>query len=309
MRLLSGPVLVFGSGGQLGTDLQRAAKDQGIALISASRQEADIADRSSVQTLMERYRPAIVINAAAYTRVDDAEDNRAAAEHSNVSGAAVLAELCAAAGAPLIHISTDYVFDGSKQGAYRETDPVRPVGFYGLTKARGEEAVRSACQRHAILRVSWLYGEFGQNFLKTMLRLAKERDVIRVVADQRGCPTSTRDLARAILQIAPVLVAEPTKYGTYHFAGDGVTTWHGFASAAIGKYCELTGRNVHVDAITTAEYPTRTRRPANSALDCTKFESVFGFRGAPWRQEVEQITEILARWQDVSRAPRGKVDA
>ncbi len=297
MNALRGRILLFGSSGQLGTDLQRASKSQGIDLVPVARTDADISDRDAVRAVFERSNPAIVVNAAAYTRVDDAEDNRADAERGNIVGPSVLATQCEAAGVPLVHISTDYVFDGSKAGAYVETDPVQPIGYYGMTKARGEDAVRGACARHAILRVSWLYGEYGQNFLKTMLRLAGERDMIRVVSDQHGCPTSTRDLARAILRIAPALVADSGKYGTYHFAGDGVTSWHGFASAAVGKYCSLTGREVTVAAIQTAEYPTRTKRPANSALDCGKFEQTFGFRGSPWRGEVEAVTETLVRQQ------------
>jgi dTDP-4-dehydrorhamnose reductase len=296
-------ILVFGGGGQLGLDLVRTASKRGFALRALPRSNADISDSAAVTAAISAWNPSLVVNAAAYTKVDDAEIERENAERANVTGPAVLARACEAAKIPLIHISSDYVFDGTKTGAYAETDQVAPTGFYGWTKARGEDAVRSATARHIILRVSWLFGEFGQNFLKTMLRLAGERDELRVVADQHGSPTSTRDLANAILTISKNIAAGTVEFGTYHFAGDGVTTWYGFADSAVAKFRERTGRKVTVRAITAAEYPARTKRPANSALDCGKFERVFGFRGRPWHREVEEITEVLLlRQQQSSKA-------
>jgi dTDP-4-dehydrorhamnose reductase len=309
MRRSLDKVLLFGSHGQLGSELRRATAAGSIELIAVPRSDADISDRRTVRELVDRHNPAVVVNAAAYTRVDDAEENRAAAERSNIDGPGSLAETCHAAAIPLIHISTDYVFNGEKQDAYVETDPVVPIGFYGMTKARGEQAVRDACAHHAILRVSWLYGEFGQNFLKTMLRLARERDVVRVVADQRGSPTSTRELARAILHIAPQLLNNPDKSGIYHFAGEGVTTWHGFASAAIETFCELTERTVKVEPITTAEFPTKTKRPVNSALDCSKFDASFGFNRKSWRSEVREIAGILVCAGAATSSGRDQVNA
>lgn len=296
------PILVFGGGGQLGLDLVRTASQRGVALRALPRRNIDISDSAAVTAAISACNPSLVVNAAAYTKVDDAEIERESAECANVTGPAVLARACEAAKIPLVHISSDYVFDGMKTGAYVESDPVAPIGFYGSTKARGEDAVRSAGTHHIILRVSWLFGEFGQNFLKTMLRLAGECDELKVVADQQGSPTSTRDVANAILNISKKISAGKAEFGTYHFAGDGVTTWHGFADGAVAKFCELTGRKVTVRAITTAEYPTRTKRPANSALDCGKFERAFGFRGRPWRSEVEEITEVLLRQQHSSTA-------
>jgi dTDP-4-dehydrorhamnose reductase len=309
MRRSLDKVLLFGSHGQLGSELRRATAAGSIELIAVPRSDADISDRRTVRELVDRHNPAVVVNAAAYTRVDDAEENRAAAERSNIDGPGSLAETCHAAAIPLIHISTDYVFNGEKQDAYVETDPVVPIGFYGMTKARGEQAVRDACAHHAILRVSWLYGEFGQNFLKTMLRLARKRDVVRVVADQRGSPTSTRELARAILHIAPQLLNNPDKSGIYHFAGEGVTTWHGFASAAIETFCELTERTVKVEPITTAEFPTKTKRPVNSALDCSKFDASFGFNRKSWRSEVREIAGILVCAGAATSSGRDQVNA
>jgi dTDP-4-dehydrorhamnose reductase len=288
-------ILVFGGSGQLGLDLARISAKRGVELRALSRSQADITDLSGVTSAIGDFKPSLVVNAAAYTKVDDAEVEREAAERANITGPRVLAQACDAAGVPLLHISSDYVFDGTKSGAYVESDPVAPIGFYGSTKAQGEDAVRAAQKRHIILRVSWLYGEYGNNFLKTVLRLASQRDEIGVVADQHGCPTSTRDLANAIFRVSERIAAREDLFGTYHFAGDGITTWYGFASAAIGKYNELAAGAVRVKAITTADYPTRTKRPVNSALDCTKFERSFGFRGQPWRTEVEEISEILLR--------------
>jgi dTDP-4-dehydrorhamnose reductase len=199
-----------------------------------------------------------------------------------------------------VHVSTDYVFDGTKETAYLESDPIAPLGVYGRTKAAGEAAVRAALPEHAILRTSWVYGEFGQNFLKTMLRLARERDELRVVADQRGCPTSTRELASAILALAPRLIARDNVWGTYHFAGSGVTTWHGFATRIVAAQAQITGRKPAVTAITTAEYPTAARRPVNSELDCGLFAKTFGFRARPWEQEADAATRAAVT------AERGK---
>jgi dTDP-4-dehydrorhamnose reductase len=288
-------VLVFGGDGQLGRDLARTAATMPIELQALPRSAADIADRASVERALREFRPAVAVNAAAYTRVDDAEIEIAAAERGNVEGPRVLAGACAAAAIPIVHVSTDYVFDGSKQTPYVESDPIAPIGVYGRTKADGETEIRSAATPHVILRVSWLYGEFGNNFLKTVLRLARERDSLRIVADQRGCPTSTRDLGKAILRIAPKLAAGEAVAGTYHFAGDGETTWHGFASEVVKRFAAASGRKPEVVPIATADYPTRAVRPQNSSLDCSKFHNLFGFKGRAWQQEVAEITDILVR--------------
>jgi dTDP-4-dehydrorhamnose reductase len=287
-------ILTFGANGQLGQELVRASAAQGAALVALARAEADIADADAVRAAIGRHKPSLVVNAASYTKVDLAETETAAARAGNETGPAVLGAASAAARIPLVHISTDYVFDGTKQGAYRESDPVAPLGAYGRSKAAGEAALRAATSRHVIIRTSWVYGEFGTNFLKTMLRLAATRDELRVVADQRGCPTSTGDLARAILGLAPRLVAGDDVWGTYHFAGHGVTTWHGFASRIVAAQAPLTGRTPRVTAITTADYPTQARRPANSELDSSLFARVFGLRARPWEDETDRITRALA---------------
>ena len=285
-------ILVFGQG-QLGTELMRAAAARHAPLTALAHDAVDIADGAAVEDTIALHCPSLVVNAAAYTKVDLAETETDAARRGNEIGPGVVARACAAAGTSLVHISTDYVFDGTKCGAYVESDPTAPLGVYGRTKAAGEAAVRSALPRHVILRTSWLYGEFGHNFLKTMLRLARERDELRVVADQRGCPTSTRDLADAILAVAPRMTAREAIWGTYHFAGTGATTWHGFASRIVAAQAPLTGRRPHIVPITTAEFLTRARRPANSELDCGLFAATFGFRGRPWTDEADTIVRAL----------------
>ena len=286
-------ILVFGGNGQLGRELTRAGDAQGVPLVALSRAQADIADRAAVRDALERHRPSLVVNAAAYTKVDLAEKEVEAARDGNEVGPTLLAETCDADGVPLVHVSTDYVFDGTKPTAYIETDPISPSGSYGRSKAAGERAVRAAAPRHVIIRTSWVYGEFGHNFLKTILRLAGERDELRIVADQRGCPTSTRDLADAILAIPPRLVAGENVWGTYHFAGSGATTWYGFASRIVAVQTPLTGRSPRVTAITTADYPTPARRPVNSELDCGLFARVFGVRARPWTEETDRITRAV----------------
>ena len=286
-------ILVLGGHGQLGTELVLQARAANLSLTAAGHNEVDVADPKTIARAIARYRPSLIVNAAAYNNVDKAETQQAAAIRANSLGPSVVAASAKRAGLPMVHISTDYVFDGTKCGAYVESDPTAPLGVYGRTKAAGEAAVRSALPRHVILRTSWLYGEFGHNFLKTMLRLARERDELRVVADQRGCPTSTRDLADAILAVAPRMTAREAIWGTYHFAGTGATTWHGFASRIVAAQAPLTGRRPHIVPITTAEFLTRARRPANSELDCGLFAATFGFRGRPWTDEADTIVRAL----------------
>jgi dTDP-4-dehydrorhamnose reductase len=293
-------IVVFGGNGQLGHELARTAAATGTRLAALARSTVDIADADAVARTLEEFRPGLVVNAAAYTKVDLAERDIEAAERSNRLGARVLARACAETGIPLVHMSTDYVFDGRKSAAYVEDDPIAPLGVYARTKAAGEEEVRQALGRHVILRTSWVYGEFGTNFLKTVLRLAQQRDELRIVADQRGCPSSTRELAAAILRVAPRLIAGEPVWGTYHFAGSGETTWHGFATHVVAAQAPLTGRRPAILPITTADYPTPARRPANSVLDCSRFASVFGFRARWWTDEAEEITISVVRTQQGS---------
>ncbi|MBM6592858.1 dTDP-4-dehydrorhamnose reductase [Microvirga pudoricolor] len=286
-------ILLFGAGGQLGQELTALAGARGVPLTGLSRHEADLADPAAVTQAIRSSAPRLVVNAGAYTKVDRAESESEEAFRTNATGPAVLARACAVAGIPLVHVSTDYVFDGSKTGPYRESDPIAPIGVYGRSKAAGEAAVRDHWDRHLILRTAWVYGVYGANFLKTMLRLAGERDELRVVADQRGCPTSTADLARAILQVARRIDEGQAAFGTYHVAGQGVTTWHGFASRIIEAQQPFTGRRPAVTAITTRDYPTPAQRPANSELDSSLFAQAFGFTALPWEQATDETVQAL----------------
>jgi dTDP-4-dehydrorhamnose reductase len=288
-------ILVLGGNGQLGQELTRSAALKSVTLRALSRHELDIAERSEVTTALTHLKPTLVLNAAAYTKVDLAETNVEEARMANEVGPAVLAGACAEAHLPMVHISTDYVFDGSKKAPYLETDVVCPVGVYGRTKAAGEQAVREKLKRHVILRTSWVYSEFGHNFLKTILRLASSRDELRVVADQYGAPTSAREIADAILLIAPRLLATEELSGTYHFTAGGATSWHGFASRAVAIQAALTGRSPHVAPIETVEYPTAARRPPNSRLDCQLFARTFGYRAHHWTEGVDMTTRELLR--------------
>ena len=292
---MTGPILLFGANGQLGRELCALAALRGENVIGLTRAEADIADAMAVEAAIANAKPRLIVNAAAYTAVDKAEGDIEGATRGNVLGPAVLARGANAAGVPLMHVSTDYVFDGTKAGAYVENDPISPLGVYGRTKAEGERAVRDAAKRHVIVRTSWVYGVHGANFLKTMLRLAKERDELRIVADQRGCPTSTRDLAEAILTIDAAIAGGATPWGTFHFAGSGATTWHGFASEIIAAQGRITGRRPTVTPIATSDFPTPARRPANSELDSSLFAKTFGYVARPWQERTAQtVAELLS---------------
>jgi dTDP-4-dehydrorhamnose reductase len=275
--------------------LVRQAEKRGVQDLAVDYPEIDIARAESIEEKLGPHHIDLVINAAAYTAVDQAESEPDLAFAVNRDGASNLAVFCSGKGIPLIHVSTDYVFDGSKSGAYTEDDPVSPVGIYSRSKADGEQAVRDHLEKHIIIRTAWLCGVHGQNFLKTMLRLGKERDHLRVVADQYGCPTFAADLAGAILDIADRLKTEgEDRWGFYHFCGSGETTWHGFAEAIFelaGKYEKFKVETI--EPITTAEYPTPAKRPANSVLDCTKIERHFGIRPRHWKGALEETIKAL----------------
>jgi dTDP-4-dehydrorhamnose reductase len=290
---MSGPLLVFGAGGQLGQEMLLLAKTRGIEAKGLTRAEADILDPLAVERAIREAKPRLVLNAAAYTAVDKAESEPEAAQAGNVRGAENVSRAAAAANIPIVHISTDYVFDGDKTGAYVETDPLSPLGVYGRTKAEGEAAVRAANPRHIILRTAWVYGQFGANFLKTMLRLASERDALRVVADQHGCPTSTLDIAEAILSVDRALGRNDIPWGTYHFTGTGATNWHEFATAIVDAQAPFTGKKPPVAAIATADYPTPAKRPANSELDSSLFIETFGYKAEDWRTRTKETVAIL----------------
>jgi dTDP-4-dehydrorhamnose reductase len=288
-------VLVFGATGQIGRELVAQAWPAGIQAVGADRRTADIADRAAVGHAFARMRPDLVVNAAAYTAVDKAEQEPARAFAVNRDGAANLAEACAAQSVPLIQLSTDYVFDGAKPAPYIEDDPVAPLGVYGASKAAGEAAIRTRLARHVILRTAWVFGVHGHNFVKTMLRLGTERAELRIVADQRGCPTEAADIARAIIRIAAALLrpdAAP-RFGTFHYAGAPATTWHGFAEA-IFRRAAAHGRPVpKLAAIATADYPTPARRPANSMLATDKLERSYEIAPCDWQAALDRVLADL----------------
>ena len=286
-------LLVLGAGGQVGHELCRLAWPADYRLAAFDRAEIDITRQESVTAAVHRERPDIVINAAAYTAVDRAESEPDAAWAGNCAGPGYLAAACRSAGIPLIHISTDYVFDGSKKGPYREDDPVKPLGVYGHSKEAGDRAVREALAEHVILRTAWVYSAHGHNFVKTMLRVAAERPMLRVVADQIGSPTSAADIAGAIAAIVQRLAAADPRWGTYHFAGGGAVTWHGYAEAIFELAAPWRGAPPTVEAIATAEYPTPARRPANSVLNCSRIGEVFGIVPRPWREALAEVIREL----------------
>jgi dTDP-4-dehydrorhamnose reductase len=284
-------VLVIGANGQLGWELCKRGKNDGFDIVPLDLPGFDITHRSAVQDRVSQAGASLVINAAAYTAVDQAESEPELAFAINRDGPAYLASSCANAGIPLIHISTDYVFDGNKESPYLETDPICPLGVYGKSKADGEIEVRKHLQEHIILRTAWLYGVHGNNFVKAMLRLGGKQEFIRVVADQYGCPTYAGDLADAILNIAHRLrEGRNIIWGTYHCCGKGGTSWHGFAE----KIFELARQYVslmveEVEPIATADYPTPARRPASSVLACSLIGKCLGIRPRSWQDGLRDM--------------------
>ena len=284
-------ILLTGANGQVGWELvQRAA---GRELITFDRDGLDITDAQAVGHAFAASRPQLLINAAAYTAVDRAEQEPEQAFAVNRDGAAQLAAACAELGIPLLHISTDYVFDGTKHEPYQENDPPAPLGVYGGSKWAGEEAVRKALPTHLIIRVSWVFGRHGHNFVKTIRRLARERNELKVVADQRGCPTYAGDIADVLLLLADRIAAgQNMAWGTYHYCGAPPTTWYHFAKTIV----ELAGNREPltvqaVSAITTAEYPAAAPRPMNSVLDCQLIKNTFGIAPRPWQAGLEAMLE------------------
>jgi dTDP-4-dehydrorhamnose reductase len=283
---MTATLLVTGGTGQLASALEDAGGS--VDILRVGRPEFDFDRSESIDETFRDASPALVINAAAYTAVDAAEQDSGAAARANHAGPARLAALCAAAGVPLIHVSTDYVFDGGKGAPYVETDATAPQGVYGATKLAGEQAVLASGAQAVILRTSWVYAPSGRNFVRTMLNAGRTRDLLRVVADQKGCPTTAIDLAAAILAIVERIRAQGWQDrfgGVEHAAGTGWTTWHGLACATFAEAAaHAPGMKVPtVEPIATADWPTPARRPADSRLNCDKLEQVFGVRLPPWQ--------------------------
>jgi dTDP-4-dehydrorhamnose reductase len=291
--MTTAPILVTGGTGQLATALEAVS---GLPLRRVGRPTFDFDRPDSIAETMRTVTPGLVVNAAAYTAVDAAEHDEAAAYRANRDGPAALARLCAQAGIPLLHVSTDYVFDGGKGAPYVETDPVSPLGVYGASKLAGEQAVLALCPQAIVLRTSWVYSATGKNFVRTMLTLGRTRDRLSVVADQTGCPTAAADLADAILAIAARIAEagwQPRFTGIYHAAGSGSTTWHGLATAVFAEAVKCGRPAPTVAPITTAEWPTPVRRPADSRLDCSRLADTFGVRFPDWRVSLRPTVEAI----------------
>ena len=295
-------MLITGANGQLGRELTAQGQSKTCAIQAPPEDDLDITDQASIERIMTHCRPDVVINTAAYTQVDKAETEATLAFEVNKDGCTNLARICAARKIPLIHISTDYVFNGQKDTPYQESDPVSPMGVYGRSKAEGEIEIRSILTEHLILRTSWLYGRHGQNFVKTMLRLATSRDEIQVVSDQYGSPTNAADLANAILIMADCIKpGGHFGWGTYHYCGQGVTSWFSFAEKIMALAQRYGGMQIpKVVPVSTAEYPTAAMRPAYSALDCNRIYKHFGISSQPWAKSLEvTIRQLLDARQEL----------
>ena len=288
-------ILVTGSKGQVGWELLNRGAGKGATVTGVDIEEIDIADKRAVEKLVGNLSPDLVVNAAAYTAVDAAEENVELAFQVNRDGPANLAAACLAGEIPLIHISTDYVYGGDQEGTYVEDDPTAPLGVYARSKAEGDRAVSGILAEHIILRTAWVYGVHGQNFVKTMLRLGRDRERLSVVDDQKGCPTDAADLAEAILDIArQIHQMQKVPWGIYHFCSRGQTTWHGFAGEIFRLASQYETFKVEsVEPVPTSGYPTPARRPANSVLDCSKINRVFSIIPPPWEQS---LADMLARY-------------
>ncbi len=287
-------LLLLGGTGQVGREF-RAHLPTGIDCIAPSRAELDLTDADSITRIISAGSWSAVVNAAGYTDVDRAESEQTLAFAINTDAPARLAAETGRRGIPLIHISTDYVFDGRKGAYYVESDATGPLNAYGRSKLAGELGIRAATSRHVIIRTSWVYSPTGKNFVRTILRLAAERERLTIVADQRGCPTAARDIAKASLDVALRCAAEPDRapYGLYHFAGAGEATWFEFACAIIEIADGWLPRQPQVVPIKTADYPTKALRPADTRLDCAAMARVFGITARPWREALTATLDCL----------------
>ncbi len=289
-------IIVIGKEGQVARSLAERARAHGAQVVLVGRPKLDLADPSGIEDALIETGGDVIVNAAAYTAVDQAESAPELAEAINGIGAGVVAGTAAAMNVPLIHLSTDYVFDGTADHPYREDDPVAPLGAYGASKLLGEEAVAAEAGNYAILRTAWIYSPFGKNFVKTMLRLAGDRDEIGVVADQQGSPTSALDIADGVIAVSRNLLERPEDgnlRGVFHMAGSGFATWAEFATEIFALSARLGGPSAKVRPIATAHYPTPAKRPLNSRLDCTKLKEVHGVALPRWRDSLEPCVKRL----------------
>jgi dTDP-4-dehydrorhamnose reductase len=287
-------VLVTGADGQLGTELQRCAWPEQWEVVALGRAALDLTDTTAIARAVASRPWSAIINAAAYTAVDKAETDLVAAWAVNALAPAAFAAACAEAAIPLVQVSTDYVFAGDKAGAWDVDDPVAPLGVYGASKLGGELAVRTSGARHAIVRTAWVVSAHGHNFIKTMLRVAADRDVLTVVDDQQGSPTGAADLARALAAITVRLVEDPhAPTGTFHFSNAGAVSWAGFAAEIFRQSAARGGPSAEVRPITTADYPTPARRPGNSLLSHDAIRGAYGIEPRAWQHALSDILDEL----------------
>jgi dTDP-4-dehydrorhamnose reductase len=299
--LMHKKILLTGINGQVGHALKTKFLQH--ELIALSREQLDLTKTHDIRRVVREVKPNLIINPAAYTAVDKAESEPELAFAINATAAQILAEEAARLNAGLIHFSTDYVYDGTKSSAYVETDEVNPASVYGKSKLAGEEAICAVGLPHLILRTSWVYGAYGKNFLKTILRLAAERDSLRIVADQVGAPTNAENIADAVVQLVENWqITQESQSGIYHFTNSGETSWHGFSYEIINEYNKLIKEKnwpalkvstENIAPITTAEYPTPAARPANSRLDNTKLEQVFNVELPTWQAGLQHVMQTL----------------
>lgn len=291
-------ILVTGANGQVGHCLKQQLIEQDFDVVALTRSELDISDANAVDACIAAIKPAVIINAAAYTAVDKAEQEHELAYAINRDGAANLARAAKEIDAAILHISTDYVFAGDARGSYREIDATAPQGIYGKSKLAGEQAVVAANDKHIILRTAWVFGEHGNNFVKTMIRLGNNRDALGIVADQEGGPTYAGDIAAALIRIVKHYTAgNQTAWGIYHYSGLPHTSWFGFAQYIFAEVAEagLYEKTIpQLNAITTADYPTPAKRPANSKLDCSKLAQTFGITPSDWQTALKNIRAYSA---------------
>ncbi|MFC7700645.1 dTDP-4-dehydrorhamnose reductase [Bradyrhizobium sp. GCM10028915] len=293
--MIERPILIAGRNGQLGSCLSDLAVLRGLSAVALGREELDLEVRDGIDRTVASIAPCMIINAAAYTAVDGAEAEVGKAFGINRDGAAALADVAWQRNIPFVHLSTDYVFDGAKREAYDEADVPAPLNTYGASKLAGEAAVLAAHPLATVVRSSWIYSAIGSNFVRTMLRLAETRPIVKVVCDQQGSPTSSVDLAAALLHIAERSLTDDrrTAAGIFHVTGQGTTTWHGFAEAIFDGLSRRGRQPPKLEAITTEQYPCAARRPPNSRLDSSKAERVFGIRLPAWRHSLETCLDQL----------------
>lgn len=281
-------LLVFGKAGQVATKLQTLSTEQ-CQIIALGRDDADLSKPSMCVDAIKTIQPDAVINAAAYTAVDAAEDDAAAAQIINADAPTAMSQACAEANIPFVHISTDYVFDGTGSDPRTPDAPTNPLGVYGRSKLDGEQGVQASGGTFAIIRTSWVFSDTGNNFVKTMLRLAETRDQLSVVDDQIGGPTDAATIAASCVKIAQQLIAEPSKAGVYHFAGTPAVSWAEFAQ----EIFNIAGLSVQVSPIPSSAYPTKAKRPTNSRLDGTTLTQAFGIHPPDWRENLKTVITTL----------------